>query len=52
MASYHTVLVFQILFAVVPPVNIWGGWLSFFIALGMIGLLTAIVGDLASIFGK
>ena len=28
-----------------------GGWLCFFVSLGMIGLLTAIVGDLATIFG-
>ena len=28
-----------------------GGWLCFFCSLGMIGLLTAVVGDLASIFG-
>ena len=29
----------------------WGGWPCFFVSLGMIGLLTAIVGDLANIFG-
>ena len=28
-----------------------GGWPCFFVSLGMIGLLTAIVGDLATIFG-
>ena len=28
-----------------------GGWLTFVVALGMIAILTAIVGDLASIFG-
>lgn len=28
-----------------------GGWLTFFTSLGMIGLLTVIVGDLAGIFG-
>ena len=28
-----------------------GGWPCFFVSLGMIGLLTAIVGDLAAIFG-
>jgi solute carrier family 8 (sodium/calcium exchanger) len=35
----------------VPPPAILGGWLSFFVSLGLIGVLTAIVGDLASIFG-
>ena len=28
-----------------------GGWPCFFVSLGMIGMLTAIVGDLAGIFG-
>ena len=43
---------FQVIFALVPPPSIWGGWLSFFIALAMIGVLTMIVGDLAGIFGS
>ncbi|XP_050732416.1 sodium/calcium exchanger 2-like isoform X7 [Eriocheir sinensis] len=41
----------KIIFALVPPPSILGGWLCFFVSLGVIGLLTAIVGDLASIFG-
>ncbi|KAK4027638.1 sodium/calcium exchanger 3 isoform X1 [Daphnia magna] len=41
----------KLLFAFVPPAGIWGGWLSFFVSLAVIGALTAIVGDLASIFG-
>lgn len=41
----------KVIFACVPPASIWGGWLAFFIALGMIGFLTAIIGDLAAIFG-
>ncbi len=39
------------MFALVPPAGIWGGWLSFFVSLAVIGLLTAVIGDLASIFG-
>ena len=35
----------------VPPVSIWGGWLTFFVSLAVIGILTAFIGDLASIFG-
>ncbi|XP_040572646.1 sodium/calcium exchanger 2 isoform X3 [Lepeophtheirus salmonis] len=42
---------FKIIFAFVPPPGVGGGWPCFFISLGMIGILTAIVGDLASIFG-
>merc|ERR1712088_538128 len=42
---------FKIIFALIPPAGMWGGWPCFFVSLGMIGLLTAIVGDLANIFG-
>ncbi|KJH43591.1 putative sodium/calcium exchanger 1 [Dictyocaulus viviparus] len=35
----------------VPPPSFLGGWLCFFVGLAVIGLLTAIVGDFASIFG-
>ncbi|XP_062575828.1 sodium/calcium exchanger 3-like [Saccostrea cucullata] len=42
---------FKSIFALVPPPTIWGGWLCFFVSLGCIGLLTAIVADLANIFG-
>jgi len=41
----------QLLFAFVPPPHLLGGWLTFFVSLLVIGLLTAIVGDLAAIFG-
>ena len=41
----------QVIFAFCPPCTWFGGWLTFFVALGMIGLLTVIVGDLATIFG-
>ena len=42
---------FKVIFAFIPPPSKSGGWPCFFVALGMIGLLTAIVGDLANIFG-
>ncbi|EYC44448.1 hypothetical protein Y032_0461g1883 [Ancylostoma ceylanicum] len=41
----------KFMFCFVPPPSILGGWLCFFVGLAMIGLLTAVVGDLASIFG-
>ncbi|KAI0228381.1 Sodium/calcium exchanger 3 [Lamellibrachia satsuma] len=41
----------KLIFAMIPPPTIWGGWLAFIVALIMIGLLTAIIGDLAGIFG-
>ena len=39
------------LFAFVPPPSILNGWLAFFVSLALIGVLTAVVGDLAGIFG-
>jgi len=39
------------MFAFVPPPHYWGGWLCFFCSLVVIGVLTAIVGDAAAIFG-
>ncbi|KAL4239458.1 hypothetical protein ACF0H5_000273 [Mactra antiquata] len=41
----------KLIFALIPPSTIWGGWFCFFVSLIFIGLLTAIIGDLASIFG-
>ena len=41
----------KVIFALVPPPSILGGWLCFFVSLGAIGLITAIIGDLASLFG-
>ena len=40
-----------VLFAAIPPVGIWGGWLTFVVSLAVIGVLTAFVGDIASTFG-
>ena len=42
---------FKILFALVPPAGMAGGWLCFVFSLLMIAILTAVVGDLAGIFG-
>lgn len=41
----------KVIFAFVPPCSWYGGWLAFVICISMIGVLTAIIGDLASIFG-
>ncbi|OQR79195.1 sodium/calcium exchanger 1-like, partial [Tropilaelaps mercedesae] len=48
----HAVTFFwKLLFSFVPPPAYAGGWIAFIVSLIMIGILTAIVGDLASIFG-
>ncbi|XP_074532134.1 sodium/calcium exchanger 1b isoform X2 [Halichoeres trimaculatus] len=48
----HFLTVFwKVLFAFVPPTEYWNGWACFVVSICMIGLLTAIIGDLASHFG-
>lgn len=44
---------FKVIFACVPPPHFLNskGWITFVVALGFIAMLTAIIGDLASIFG-
>uniref|UniRef100_A0A914XQN5 Sodium/calcium exchanger membrane region domain-containing protein n=1 Tax=Plectus sambesii TaxID=2011161 RepID=A0A914XQN5_9BILA len=41
----------KVLFAFVPPPMFLSGWLTFIVTLALIGVITAVVGDLASIFG-
>ncbi|XP_052783919.1 sodium/calcium exchanger 1-like isoform X2 [Mya arenaria] len=41
----------KVLFAFIPPPHIAGGWLTFWLSLLWIGILTMVVGDLANIFG-
>ena len=41
----------KILFACVPPTEYWNGWACFIVSISAIGLLTAVIGDLASHFG-
>lgn len=48
----HTVTVFwKILFAFIPPTEYRNGWVCFVVSIMAIGLLTAVIGDLASHFG-
>lgn len=41
----------KILFALVPPPKYLGGWPAFVLSLAVIGFMTAIIGDLATLFG-
>ena len=41
----------KLFFALVPPPHIGGGWVCFFVALAFIGIVTAVVGEVASLFG-
>ncbi|XP_061607975.1 sodium/calcium exchanger 2a isoform X2 [Phyllopteryx taeniolatus] len=48
----HILCIFwKILFACVPPTEYWNGWACFIVSISVIGMLTAIIGDLASHFG-
>ncbi|XP_041657474.1 sodium/calcium exchanger 2a [Cheilinus undulatus] len=48
----HILCIFwKILFAFVPPTEYWNGWACFIVSISVIGILTAIIGDLASHFG-
>uniref|UniRef100_A0A671PF40 Sodium/calcium exchanger 2-like n=1 Tax=Sinocyclocheilus anshuiensis TaxID=1608454 RepID=A0A671PF40_9TELE len=48
----HFLTVFwKVLFAFVPPTENWNGWACFVVSISVIGLLTAVIGDLASHFG-
>ncbi|XP_066559918.1 sodium/calcium exchanger 2-like [Amia ocellicauda] len=48
----HFLTVFwKVLFACVPPTEYWNGWACFCVCILVIGLLTAVIGDLASHFG-
>uniref|UniRef100_A0A671SLT4 Sodium/calcium exchanger 3-like n=1 Tax=Sinocyclocheilus anshuiensis TaxID=1608454 RepID=A0A671SLT4_9TELE len=48
----HFLTVFwKVLFACVPPTEYWNGWACFIVSIVVIGLLTAVIGDLASHFG-
>ncbi|XP_075879441.1 sodium/calcium exchanger 3 isoform X1 [Nelusetta ayraudi] len=48
----HFLTVFwKVLFACVPPTDYLNGWACFLVSIIIIGLLTAVIGDLASHFG-
>ncbi|XP_043468599.1 sodium/calcium exchanger 2-like [Leptopilina heterotoma] len=48
----HSLTIFwKVLFAFVPPTDIAGGYLCFFVSIIGIGIVTAIIGDIASYFG-
>ncbi|XP_065321359.1 sodium/calcium exchanger 3-like [Gordionus sp. m RMFG-2023] len=48
---HYITLFWKVLFAFVPPTDFWGGWLCFIFAIIWIGILTAVIGDIASAFG-
>lgn len=48
----HFLTIFwKVLFAFVPPTDIWSGWACFVVSIIWVGILTAVIGDLANHFG-
>ena len=51
-ALWHFLSMFwKVIGAIVPPRHIWGGWASFLVALFLIGIITTIVGEVATVLG-
>ena len=51
-AVMHFLTIFwKLLFALIPPRKMCGGWPCFIIALVFIGIITAVVGEAATVFG-
>lgn len=49
---YHLLAVpWRLLFALIPPRHIWGGWAAFMVALSLIGVVTFVVGEIATLLG-
>ena len=51
MVLHFLSMPWKLLFAFIPPVDYCNGWVCFFFALGMIAVMTAVVGDLANLVG-
>lgn len=50
-ATHLIALPWKLLFSFVPPTDYANGWVCFYVALCMIGGVTAIIGDMASLLG-
>lgn len=51
-ALWHFLSMFwKVVGAIVPPRQIWGGWAAFLMALLLIGIVTTIVGEVATVLG-
>jgi len=51
LLMYLLALPWRVLFAFAPPPRLGGGWTCFIVVLAMIGVLTALIGDLAAHLG-
>jgi len=49
--SHFIAIGWKVLFATIPPCSIWGGKAQFIVSLAYIGVVTAVVGEVATILG-
>ena len=51
-ALFHFLSIgFKVVYALCPPPHVWGGWACFVVAIIMIGITTAVVGEVAALMG-
>ena len=51
-ALYHFVAIgWKVFFAIIPPASVWNGAASFIISLALIGVVTFVVGEFATVLG-
>ena len=48
---HFSAIFWKVFFALVPPTSRWGGYPAFFVALAFIGVVTAVVGEVATVLG-
>lgn len=51
LLMHYCSVTWKVLFALVPPTKYYGGWLTFWVSLFFIGCVTAVVGEVAAMFG-
>ena len=49
--SHFLTIFWKVAFATVPPTGVWGGKAAFLVSLAYIGAVTAVVGQIAELFG-
>ena len=48
---HYIAITWKVIFAFIPPVSLNGGWVTFYVSLLFIGMVTAVVAEFASLFG-
>ena len=51
LALHYVSITWKLIFAVIPPAEVYGGWTTFTISLFFIAALTAVVAEFANLFG-